>query len=153
MEQTTALNAQQDFKTIWYQHYFSLETKKKVEIVLTAFLNITFLSGIFILFIIGGSLYAEEHAKELNYAQTTCRVYSTYIKPYRCNFRRTVTVCYAPVWNVGYGQNETSNTTISSSNRFRLTSDAIKQGDEYQVSCYQLFQLFILKKILCFFYH
>jgi len=137
MKYTTVSQVKQDIKLIWHKKYVSFENKKKLEIVITTFCNLTFISGIFILFIMGGTIYGEEHPKELTYAQNVCLVHTTEYRQYSCGSRQGKFMCYAPVWDVVYGENQTVNTTIVGYNRYRLKSDAIKKANEYQVSYYK----------------
>jgi hypothetical protein len=82
----------------------------------------------------GGSIYAEEHPKELTYAQNICQVHTTDYRQYWCGSKQGKTICYAPVWDVVYGENLTINATIVGYNRYRLKLDAIKKANEYKVS-------------------
>jgi hypothetical protein len=134
MKHTTMSQVKQDIKFIWHKKYVSFETKKRWEIAITAIFNATFVSGIIILFIMGGTIYEEEHSKELTYAQNVCQVHTTEYRQYRCGSKQGKFICYAPVWNIVYGENQTINATIVGYNRFRLISDAIKKTNEYQVS-------------------
>jgi hypothetical protein len=134
MKHTTILRIKQDIKNGWQKKHVSFETKKKWEIVTTTLCNVAFVSGILILLIMGSSIYAEEHPKELTYVQNVCEVHNTSYRQYWCAGRGSKTLCYAPVWNVVYGENQTINATIVGYNRFRLKSDAIKKVNEYQVS-------------------
>jgi hypothetical protein len=134
MEYITVSRIKQSLKTIWHKEYVSFETKKKWEIVVTSLCNTTLVSGILILFIIGGSIYAKEHPKELTYAQNICQVHTTSYRQYWCSRRGSNYRCYAPVWDVVYGENQTINATIVGDNRYSSQLDAIKKTNEYQVS-------------------
>jgi len=93
-------------------------------------------SAILILFIMGTVMYNEEHPKTLTYIETNCQVkYSREIyREYVCKSgRASAQKCYAPIWKVVYGQNQTINSTMIGSNRFRDKGDAIKKTNEYHV--------------------
>jgi hypothetical protein len=137
MKHITASQVKQNIKIIWHTKYVLFETKKKWEIVTTTLCSTAFISGIIILFIIGGSIYTEEHPKELTYVQNVCQVHTTDYRQYWCSNRQSKFMCYAPVWNVVYGENQTINATIVGFNRYRLKLDAIKKTNEYQVSYYE----------------
>jgi hypothetical protein len=129
----------QDLKTIYQKKFWTFETRKKWEIIITSLCHTTFVSGILILLIMGGTIYAEQHPKELTYLETICQVYNTSYSEYWCSSRSSKTKCYAPVWYIFYGENRTVNTIIVGYNRFRLLSDAIKKTNEYQVSYFKLY--------------
>ncbi|CAF4609879.1 unnamed protein product [Rotaria socialis] len=53
-------------------------------------------------------------------------------KQYRC-YKRRSPWCYAPVWNITYGENQATNTTLIGYNRFNSLLDTIKKANEYQI--------------------
>ncbi len=132
----------QDLKTISQKKYVSFETRKKWEIVITTICHTLFIAGLLILLIMGGTIYAEEHPKELTYVESVCQVHSTAYREYWCSSRSSKTKCYAPVWKISYTENEITNATIVGYNRFRIISDAIKKINEYQVSYFKLYLIY-----------
>lgn len=84
----------------------------------------------------GGTIYADEHPKVLTYALSECSVETTGFREYKCKSRESSYRCFAPTWGVTYGQNQTINTTIVGSNRFRSMADVHEKLDQYQVSSF-----------------
>ena len=135
MTNTTVLHIKEYFQHIRRKRVVSFETRKKCEITITVLFQALFVSGILILFIMGGGIYTEEHPKELTYLEDICQVLNTSYREYWCVSGKTGRRrCYAPIWDVIYGENQTINATIVGYNRFREMADTIKKMHEYQVS-------------------
>ena len=96
-----------------------------------------FVSGLLILLIMGGTMYAEEHPKELTYLNTVCQVYNTSYNEYWCTSKLNKKKCYAPVWYIFYRENQSQKGIIVGYHRFRALPDAIKKTEEYQVSYFK----------------
>jgi hypothetical protein len=137
MEHKPLSQIKQHIKIVWHKKYVSYETKKKCEIITTNLCGVTLVSGCLILFIMGGSIYAEEHPKELTYTQDTCQVYTNGYRQFWCQRRDDRRRCYAAVWNVVYAENQTINSTIVGYNRYNSVLDATKKAHEYQVTYFK----------------
>src|SRR5579871_108952 len=105
MEHTTLLRLKENIRKIWHKKYLSFEARKALELFIILLCNASFVSGCFIFFVMGGVAYEEERPKELTYAQNICEVHSTDYKEYRCYRRPRYVRCYAPIWDVVYGEN------------------------------------------------
>ena len=144
MRHATVSQIKASLQNIWHKKYLSFANRKRCEVLSTVFCSVIGVSAILILFIMGGSIYGEEHTKELTYSQSVCQVYNTSYREYWCIGRGSKTRCYAPVWYIAYRENQTMNATIVGYNRFRSLSDTIKKMNEYQVSYFKF--LFSKKK-------
>lgn len=129
-----ATRLQRDINTTWFQTYISLEIKKKLEVTTVGFISVVFLSGIFILFIMGGGIYAEEHPKEISFRRHHCFVYNIEFRQYRCSRRRPEPICFGPVWHVSYEENEIYNAEIIEYTRYETMPLANQRAEDYQVS-------------------
>ena len=116
------------------QPFSSFENRLKCSIVVSVLGSCLFFSGLLIFFIMGGTIYTDEHPKELTYAVSSCSVETNGFRVYQCRSRDGSHPCYAPIWGVTYELNQTVNTTITGTNRFRSITSVQPKLDQYQVS-------------------
>lgn len=109
---------------------------KNPMIIVCFLIAILSVSAIIILFTIGGVLFADEHPKVLNYANTMCQVDSSSYTTYECKSRHYTYTCYGPTWNVHYGEERDVFALVETERRYQSYSDALKKANEYQVRKY-----------------
>ncbi len=85
-------------------------------------------------FYIGGSVFADEHYKVLNYANSMCQVNASSYKRYQCEVDDYWVPCYVPMWDVHHGADKTIFARVEGHKLSRSHLDALKNAKEYQVT-------------------
>lgn len=109
------------------------ERCKTWQIVSTVFIGCLSISGLLMLFIIGGTMYAEERPKELSYALDLCYLEDADSREFSCSSRTGRRRCYAPAWRIVHQQPANMTTTIIGKSRFRYLAAVYERLKEYQV--------------------
>ena len=112
------------------------------------FFGLIFLSGVIVLFIIGGLFFSKEHPKVSNYANAMCQVDSRFWKTYECETRYYYYTCYGPTWDVHYVGNMTGSATVEIDHRYSTITEAINKADEYAVSTSLKYYFHVFKSFL-----
>ncbi len=107
---------------------------KSLIVTVCSCLGIICFGGMITFFVLGGTFFAREHPKVLNYANSMCRVDSISYKTYQCRSRRSQYNCYGPIWDVRHGANKMIFAQVQGDNRYRSSLDALKKAQEYQVT-------------------
>ena len=106
---------------------------RPILMTISIFIGTLFFISTVTLILIGALDFADKYHRVVDYVNDTCQVNTRGYKIYTCSSKYSTYTCYAPEWNVFYGENQTISAHIESDERYSKVHEAFDKAQEYEV--------------------